>query len=248
MRPIIRRRGMAGGDKLPADVIMTTTTNPEVLDICNAQGWCGSKYMTATEAAAVTDIGTAFQASKIKHFEEFEFFSGITSLPSNAFNGCTSLESIVIPANVQTIGYRAFYNCSKLDYHLVIPEGVTTIGDEAFRKARFRLVYVPSTTTIGSSVFRETTISGQNKLVVINRTTPPGTNSYTFAGSSPKWRLYVPVGATGNYPIRGSGLVYSAYFQSVNEIPSTFDTSSRQAIINSLDALDAIVGGGTNSL
>lgn len=244
---MMRRRGMAEVEALPTDIIMTKVSNAPVLAVCHAQGWCANaNYMTATEAALVSDISTAFQGNTaITHFEELEYFTGITSIPSNAFNTCTKLENFIFPPNITTIGYRAFYNCTKLDYHLVIPEGVTTFGDEAFRKARFRMVYIPSTlATIAQNTFRDAANNGLNKIVVINRSTQPtGGNSYAFGGSSPKWRVYVPVGATANYPIKSGVLMYNAYVQSVSEIPSTFDTSSRQAIINSLDALDAIVGG-----
>ena len=124
MRPIIRRR-MAGGDKLPADVIMTTTTNPEVLAICNAQGWCGSKYMTATEAAAVSDIGTVFKGNTtITHFEELQYFIGLTSIPSQAFYNCNKLKKAVLPSTITAINSEAFRGSLVESNDFVIPEGV----------------------------------------------------------------------------------------------------------------------------
>jgi hypothetical protein len=42
-----------------------------------------------------------------------------------------SLERILLPETIESIGARAFYNCNALE-SLTIPEAVKTIGDEAF--------------------------------------------------------------------------------------------------------------------
>lgn len=98
---------MGGGSA--DEIIMTSTSNPEVMAVCYAQGWCANaKYMTASEAAAVTDIGTVFyNKNNITHFEELEFFTGITAIAASGFRGCTNLESLVIPVNVTSIGNDA---------------------------------------------------------------------------------------------------------------------------------------------
>jgi hypothetical protein len=45
-----------------------------------------------------TTIGTVFQGqTTITTFPEFEFFKGITTIPANAFNGCTGLRYLIIP-------------------------------------------------------------------------------------------------------------------------------------------------------
>lgn len=113
-----RRRMMMAvnnGSVYPSDAIMTIETNPEVLAICYAKGWCAnSDYMTAREAAAVTDIGTTFQSkTSIKHFDELQFFS-LTIIPNFAFKQCYNLESITLPKTVNYLGLQGFYNCSKL--------------------------------------------------------------------------------------------------------------------------------------
>lgn len=104
-----RRRYMGGCGGYPADAIMTIETNPEVLAICYAQGWCANdKYMTASEAAAVTSIGTVFYNNKnITNFEEFEYFTNVTALAANAFRNTTSLKSLTIPTSVTSIGNDA---------------------------------------------------------------------------------------------------------------------------------------------
>ena len=116
-----------------SNVIMTSTTNPQVLAVCYAQGWCASPdKMTETEAINVLDLGTAFIGkTNITHFEELEYFTGLESISNEAFYNCTGLTSITIPNSITSIGNRAFYSCSNLA-SLTIPEGVTSMGENIF--------------------------------------------------------------------------------------------------------------------
>ena len=57
---------------------------------------------------------------------------GLTSVPSHAFYGCSSLSSISLPESVTSIGSGAFRYCSSLS-SIILPEGVKSIGDSAFR-------------------------------------------------------------------------------------------------------------------
>jgi len=55
----------------------------------------------------------------------------VSEIPDNAFIGCTSLRSMVIPDGVTAIGAWAFQECSGLT-SVVIPDSVTRIGMGAF--------------------------------------------------------------------------------------------------------------------
>ncbi len=57
---------------------------------------------------------------------------GITSLAANAFNGCSKLESVELPATLRAIGDNAFAGCKSLAI-ITIPYGVESIGREAFK-------------------------------------------------------------------------------------------------------------------
>lgn len=126
-------------------VLMTSTSNPEVMAICYAQGWCKSPdVMYKTEAQVVTDIGNAFRGgthsvngqsvprpgAAIKSFVELEEFKNITSIPDYAFFQCGNLTEIAIPINVQSLGMFAF-GSTKLT-HVKIPNSVSSINYTAF--------------------------------------------------------------------------------------------------------------------
>ncbi len=55
----------------------------------------------------------------------------MTQIRKGVFSGCTNLKSIVIPDSVTTIGEEAFKGCSGLQ-SIALPDSVTTIGEEAF--------------------------------------------------------------------------------------------------------------------
>ena len=76
------------------------------------------------------------------------------SIPSRAFDGCSSLTSVTIPDSVKTIGEWAFYNCSSLT-SVTIPNSVTSIGDQAFHGCEsLTSVTIPnSVTSIGELAF-----------------------------------------------------------------------------------------------
>ena len=138
-------------------VIITKKSNPEVLKVCYNAGWCASQdYMTELEAQSVASLDTFFKGSSITHFEEFRYFTSVTSISVNAFNGCSRITSIVIPETVTTIGTSAFYGCSGIT-SIVIPDGVTTIGTSAFSRCSgiISIVIPNGVTTIERAAFYE---------------------------------------------------------------------------------------------
>ena len=78
----------------------------------------------------------------------------VTSIEFNAFYGCSRLNSITIPNSVKFIGHHAFYGCSGLT-SINIPDNVRSIGECAFYGcSSLTSVTIPnSVTSIGSSAF-----------------------------------------------------------------------------------------------
>lgn len=72
-----------------------------------------------------------FNGVNITSFDEFQYFTGVTTIGEEAFCNQSELVSITLPNNVTTIGGYAFCNCYKLE-GINIPNNVTTIGSGAF--------------------------------------------------------------------------------------------------------------------
>lgn len=97
-------------------VIATSQTNEELIDLARSKGWIAADAteMTSLDAAAVKDLGTALQGSRLKHFDEFRYFVGVEELLPGAFSGSTELQSLVIPRKVISINYGALADCPSL--------------------------------------------------------------------------------------------------------------------------------------
>ncbi len=109
-----------------------TFKDATVMEICVAN-WDKDADGTFTyaEAATVTDLGTVFQGKTITSFPELYYFTSLTAIDDDAFNGCSSLTTMRLPKALKTIGARSFKNCAALR-QIDLPTGVTAIGEEAF--------------------------------------------------------------------------------------------------------------------
>lgn len=87
---------------------------------------------TYAEAAAVTSLGEAFKGqTTIKNFNELYYFTSLTTLDDDAFNGCSIMTSVRLPKTMQKIGARAFMGCEKLK-QIELTSKISVIGEEAF--------------------------------------------------------------------------------------------------------------------
>ena len=89
--------------------------------------------VTYKDAAKVSSISTWFKENAdITAFSEFVNFSGVSRLVQYAFNGCTSLAEIALPASLTSIGTGAFYGCTSLA-EISFPASLTSIFAYAFQ-------------------------------------------------------------------------------------------------------------------
>ena len=151
--------------------------DPNVEALCvNNWDTNGDGELSEDEAAAVTDLGDVFKGNTtITSFNELQYFTGLTSIANNAFNGCTGLASVVIPSNVEVIGANAFTSTSITK--IVIPDNVTIIGDGAFNGCSVlgSVTLSPALIIIGTSAFSSTPIS---KMVIPGNVTEIGNDAF----------------------------------------------------------------------
>ena len=163
---------------------------------------------------SVTYNGTTYSVTSIRS-EAFEGCEGLTSIeiPSSvtsigdgAFRNCTGLTSITIPNSVTSIGYEAFAYCTGLT-SITIPNSVTSIGSSAFEDCTglTSVVIGNSVTSIGRWAFNCCT--GLTSVVIGNSVTSIGSSAFYNCNRLKKaiWLTNTPpsgykdVGATYNY-------------------------------------------------
>ncbi len=147
-------------------------------------------------------------------FDEFQFFTNITTISDYAFSNCSGLTSIILPEGVRTIGNQAFEGCYALNY-IYLPKSLVSIGDNAFAGCYVKghaywsggdtafeygltSITIPENiTSIGNNAF-----SGCLKLnkVICLASAPPllGTAAFEDTGDCP---IYVPVSSVDLYKV-----------------------------------------------
>ena len=112
------------------------------------------------EASEVSEFDSQFifkDATSLVNVEELQYFTNAKYIQGNFMQGCTNLETVVVPKGVEKIYYYAFKGCRKLAA-INIPEFVNLIGDDAFEGCTaLRTVTVmvpdPQTIKLGNNVF-----------------------------------------------------------------------------------------------
>ena len=78
----------------------------------------------------------------------------VTSIGTSAFEGCSNLQSVTLPASIQTIGTDAFYGCTRLA-SVNLEDGLTYINTRAFYNCNLSAITIPRTvTSIGNGAFK----------------------------------------------------------------------------------------------
>lgn len=147
-------------------VPFTSITLPETLTTIGGYAFYQTKLESIEIPASVTIIGlkegsyddySAFAYSKLKTVT-FAKGSQLETISQGAFQNCTLLESIEIPASVKTIGISAFSGCSSLS-SVTFEEGsnLETIGKTAFASTALTYFAFPVSTSnlepLGESLF-----------------------------------------------------------------------------------------------
>ncbi|MCP5522295.1 MAG: leucine-rich repeat domain-containing protein [Verrucomicrobiales bacterium] len=102
--------------------------------------------LSFVNGAAVTNIGVnAFQGCT--SLRSAVLPAGLTAIPDGLFYGCTDLGSVTIPPGVVSIGNSAFANCRAL-VSAELPEGLASLGRSVFLNCRsLASLHIPGTIT-----------------------------------------------------------------------------------------------------
>lgn len=92
----------------------------------------GDGKLDVCEAASVESLGTVFKGTGIESFDEIEYFTGISGIEEGAFSGCTNLDHIILPDNIDYIRDNAFKDCTDLEYIRVESTDPPVLGEGAF--------------------------------------------------------------------------------------------------------------------
>ena len=220
MGTLLRRRYMGGGSA--DEIIMTSVSNPEVMAICYAQGWAANAdYMTKREAEAVSSIGTVFKGkTAITSFTEFQYFTGVNSIATQGFRGCSGMTEITLPNSIRSIGQSAFQSCGNLT-SFTVNEGCTSTGQQwIWDCSKIVLIEFPSTITTltgyGIQPYKANHISYNVKIYA---TTPPSLGNSGYATGLQG--IYVPDGSVDAYKAKSVWSDFATKIKPLSEyIPS----------------------------
>ena len=143
--------------------------------------------------------------------------STCTYIGEKAFAGCENINYLYIYSKKPTtISNGAFLGCTGLKGSLLLDDGIVSIGDEAFKDAKFTKLVLPSTLErIGANAFAScSTLSSIKSTAIV----APALGDNAFAITDPLKPITVPDGTSESYYSEH----WNRYFSFENE-PQFFD-------------------------
>ncbi|MBO7220313.1 MAG: leucine-rich repeat domain-containing protein [Alistipes sp.] len=217
--------GNQGGEEIPADKTHAIKFQDENTKLLCTLHWDENEdgELSYEEAAAVTDLGTAFKGSSILDFTELKYFTSLEKIADSAFMGCASLVKITLPEQLTIIGASAFNSCTNLK-KIAIPNAVTEIGDHTFSGCySLASITIPdSVAKIGDSAFGACT--SLTSITIPDSVTSIGSSA--FSGCSSLTSVTIPDSVTsiGSSAFSGCSSLTSVYCKPTT--PPTFGSGA----------------------
>ncbi|MDE6268839.1 MAG: leucine-rich repeat domain-containing protein [Muribaculaceae bacterium] len=122
------------------------------INILSLESWCNINFQ-GTNSNPLTFVHNLYLNGEL--IKNLILPESVSEIKTNAFEGCSCLESVTLPNSVTYIGDSAFNGCNGLT-SFFIPNSVTYIGDGAFFGCSgISAITIPNSVTyIGSSVFK----------------------------------------------------------------------------------------------
>ena len=150
------------------EVVISLYTNPRIFEALAdvRPEFMDNKSILKRECQTFSDADfkeIQFQNVKPITFDEFQYFTGLNSVPDSAFQDCNLLISTILPANIREIGKRAFYGCHALK-SITLPSNIQFIGESAFEKCTSLSSVIwtedgAALTTLGNLAFKDTALT-----------------------------------------------------------------------------------------
>lgn len=130
----LRRRMMMGGGDSNLDEYIVFE-DPAVEALCVANWSSDGIGLTYRDAKSVTSVGSVFnENTTITKFNEFQYFTGITTLPQASFQKCTKLTEITFPDSI--VRFEK-HSCSNSGFtSITIPDKTTTVSQHSFYNSK----------------------------------------------------------------------------------------------------------------
>ena len=196
-------REMAGSDYYGG----STEGNLSVLDLSEAKIVIGGgDYFNGYSCYTSNDVIGNRAFNGCSRLTSLNLPAGITSIGDDAFYGCSGLTSITLPAGITEIGGSAFNGCSRLT-SLTLPAGITSIGRNAFSgcSGLTSLTLPAGITSIGGGAFYG--CSGLTSLNLPAGITEIGGGAFGFCSGLTSINLPAGITSIGEYAFYGcSGL------------------------------------------
>lgn len=221
------------------EYIVFADSNVEAICVEHFGDGAGVSHYSAN---ATTSLGGVFsQNEDIESFLELDYFTGVTELADDEFNGCSNLYSIGL-TNIVTLGARALRN-TVLSGALTLP-ACKTIGNSAFAYVPMESIVLPLCETLtGNDCFYNNTllktidfgalkkVEGYNFMIgasslqsiIIRSTTPPtfvrtAASDGHFSQVPDTCLIYVPDESVDTYKAAAVWKTRAAYIRPLSEL------------------------------